>query len=116
MTTRDAIWSDILRERDRQDRKHGPDLPPDRIAPVLGEEFGEVCEAINDHLHRDRLREELVQCAAVCVKAIEHLERQTAPQPQEGSAKALDDVGTVWRRFLEKTCQNAANAVTEDQC
>lgn len=73
--TRDQIWNDILRERDRQDRIHGPDLPPAAIPTVLGEEFGEVCEAINDHLHRDRLREELVQVAAVAVKAIEHLAR-----------------------------------------
>lgn len=72
---RDTIWTDILRELDRQDRIHGPDLPPASIPAVLGEEFGEVCEALNDDLHRDRLREELVQVAAVAVKAIEYLYR-----------------------------------------
>lgn len=68
-------YDDIRRERERQDRIHGLALPIERIPTVLGEEFGEVCEAINDHAHRDRLREELIQCAAVCVKAIESMDR-----------------------------------------
>lgn len=72
---RTDIHNAIDAERERQDRIHGPTLDIQRIPAVLGEEFGEVCEAINDHAHRDRLREELIQCAAVCVKAIDSMDR-----------------------------------------
>jgi len=72
-------YDDIRRERVRQDAMHGPRLDVNDIPRVLGEEFGEVCKAINDVEHRDRVREELVQCAAVCVKAIENIDRAIAP-------------------------------------
>ena len=72
-------YDDIRRERVRQDAMHGPRLDVNDIPRVLGEEFGEVCAAINDREHVSRLREELVQCAAVCVKAIENIDRAIAP-------------------------------------
>lgn len=73
-----VIVDDILTERERQDSKWG-DVPGiDRrndstYAAVLGEEFGEVCQA---WLERDRrnLREELVQVAAVAVAWLEELD------------------------------------------
>jgi hypothetical protein len=41
---------------------------------LLGEEFGEVCRAINDNEGKERLIEELIQLAAVAVGIIESLE------------------------------------------
>ena len=73
--TRNDIYEAVSRERDRQDRIHGPALEVRDIPRILGEEFGEVCAAINDREHRDRVREELIQCAAVCLKAIENIDR-----------------------------------------
>ena len=67
-------YDDIRRERVRQDQMHGPRLERHDIPRVLGEEFGEVCAAINDRECVSRVREELVQCAAVCVKAIETID------------------------------------------
>lgn len=71
-------YDDIRRERVRQDEMHGPRLDVNDITRVLGEEFGEVCAAINDREHVSRVREELVQCAAVCLKAIESIDRGAA--------------------------------------
>lgn len=43
---------------------------------VLGEEVGEVARAINDHEGDERIIEELVQVAAVCVAWASLLERK----------------------------------------
>ena len=74
MTDIDVIIAMIRMERDNQDREHGPDLSKSDIARVLGEEFGEVCAAINDGEADWRLVAELVQVAAVAIKAIETLQ------------------------------------------
>ncbi len=75
---RDRILSDVSAERLRQDEKWGgvPGLErrdDHTYAAVLGEEYGEVCQA---WLQRDTLalREELVQTAAVAVAWIEELD------------------------------------------
>lgn len=73
-TALDHIIDLIRAERTRQDAKHGPRLDKHDIPRVLGEEFGEVCAAINDEEPDTQLVEELIQVAAVAVKAIETLQ------------------------------------------
>ena len=74
-TLRSSIFDAISAERSRQDEEHGQTLAIDRIPAVLGEEYGEVCRSLNDKEPMRRLVAELVQCAAVCVKAIESIDR-----------------------------------------
>lgn len=72
---RDKIITEILNERVRQDEKFQvQNHDPDRWAIIIGEEFGEVCQAI---LKKDmpNYREELIQVAACCMAAIECLDR-----------------------------------------
>lgn len=92
-------YDDIRRERVRQDAQHGPRLDVNDIPRVLGEEFGEVCKAINDREHVSRVREELVQCAAVCLKAIESIDRGDAMPPSERSGFACGCVGDTRPMF-----------------
>ena len=80
-----AIVSDVLRERQRQDRLKAEgkfaytcadeECSDELCAVVLGEEFGEVCRAVCDKNPRN-LREELVQVAAGAVAWIEKLDKQ----------------------------------------
>jgi NTP pyrophosphatase (non-canonical NTP hydrolase) len=75
------IINEVLRERERQDAKWGVqnvELPI--WLTILGEEFGEVCEAVlkeifsaNDHI--EEVKTELVQVAAVAVAILEYIER-----------------------------------------
>ena len=77
--TRNRVLSAIDRERDRQDEKWGGIPGIDRAdhdvkyPAILGEEFGEVCQA---WLEGDvaNLRTELVQVAAVAVAWVEELD------------------------------------------
>lgn len=78
LPARRAILAEVNTERDRQDEKWGGIPGTDRrddhtYAAVLGEEFGEACQA---WLERDTeaLRKELVQTAAVAVAWIEELD------------------------------------------
>lgn len=68
---------DIILERVRQDRRWGPQRQhsPEHWLAILGEEYGEACEAA---LEGDlaALRKELIQVAAVAVAASENLERE----------------------------------------
>lgn len=73
-TTLDSIIDLIRTERTRQNETHGPRLDKHDIPRVLGEEFGEVCAAINDGEEDWRVVAELVQVAAVAVKAIQSLQ------------------------------------------
>ncbi len=71
---------DVLRERIRQDAKWGEqNNDPFLYLTVLGEEFGELCQAA---LHSrfgghaaSKLREEAVQTAAVALAIVECLDR-----------------------------------------
>lgn len=68
------IIDEIVLERKRQDEKWGVqkhELP--FWMTILGEEFGEVCAAIQDETYT-RVREELIQVAAVAVAAIEDID------------------------------------------
>ena len=84
------INKDILEERIKQDMKFGGvDHPNDRWLAILGEEFGELCQAIleSDLEHaklsgkaeqggHERMREEAVQVAAVAIAFIECLDKR----------------------------------------
>lgn len=67
--------SDVRRERKRQDRLWGEqNHPPTTFLAILGEEFGEVCQAALEKKH-EQYRKELVQVAAVAVQMIEAFDR-----------------------------------------
>ena len=69
-----VITDQIIAERDRQDKKWGAErrLSDHHWACILGEEFGEACQAANDHL-KSELVLELIQVAAVAINWIECL-------------------------------------------
>lgn len=79
----DNILEEIRKERERQDKKWGvQNHSPIVWDSILGEEAGEVSKAALEshfnHMGDNRLedyREELIQTAAVCVAAIECLDR-----------------------------------------
>lgn len=75
--SRTEVFAAIIAERDRQDRKWGEFRPgePTMLA-VLTEEVGEVARAMLDDEPPARLREELVQVAAVVVRWLEQDRRR----------------------------------------
>jgi NTP pyrophosphatase (non-canonical NTP hydrolase) len=73
---------DVSNERARQDAKWGEQNHDDGTwGLILGEEFGETCEAALavafGNADPNRVREELVQVAAVAVAWIECIDRRT---------------------------------------
>lgn len=78
------IFDDVIAERKRQDEIHPrfENLTNAERCPILGEEYGEVCQEVNhlkekpdltpDEFNR-RLREELIHTAAVAFRWLEHL-------------------------------------------
>ena len=80
---RNAIL-EILAERNRQDLKWGEQNHAiEKWAPILGEEFGELCEAINETIFDngsdkggyENIRQEAIHVAAVAVGFLECIER-----------------------------------------
>jgi NTP pyrophosphatase (non-canonical NTP hydrolase) len=73
--------SDVIAEMNNQDAKWGADRDqhPFLWQVILGEEFGEVCQAIlHDEFggsHAGTARDELVQVAAVALQFIEQYDR-----------------------------------------
>lgn len=68
----DELLAKIRLERERQNSTHQfPVFNSDRLG-ILGEEFGEVCKAVNEV---SNLEDELIQTAAVCIRWLEALER-----------------------------------------
>jgi NTP pyrophosphatase (non-canonical NTP hydrolase) len=77
-------------ERNRQDAKWGDQSGnhPFEWMSILGEEYGELCEAVNETFFQngdkpergglDKIRKEAVQVAAVAVAIIEAIEKQEA--------------------------------------
>lgn len=72
------IVGDVLDERDRQDAKWGTEFPDrdwDRWVTILTEEVGEFAEAVLEMPYvengEERVREELIQVAAVAMSALE---------------------------------------------
>jgi len=87
MKNRFGIAMDVLDERKRQDKIFGEQnhcLP--MWVPIIGEEFGELCEAIYETIHPTQgkavkggyvnMRNEAIQLAAVSQKFVEYLDRQ----------------------------------------
>ena len=73
---RRGIFYEIITERNTQDDKWGEQNHwPDRWMTILGEEYGEACEAILER-ETEQYRRELIQVAAVAVAAIECLDRR----------------------------------------
>lgn len=74
---------DILAEVARAEQKHPKfyDKPKSHRMNVLGEEYGEACQALvqydEDGKPLDRVRTELIQTAAVCIRFLESLDRDT---------------------------------------
>lgn len=82
-----AVLYDVVRERERQDVKWGEqnhDIP--KWTSILGEEYGELCQAINETVFDNgpeerakggyqNMRAEAVQVAAVAVSFVEFLDR-----------------------------------------
>lgn len=81
---RTNVLDAVADERERQERLKAKgkfahtcadvELSDDVCCRVLGEEFGEVCRAINDG-DLANLREELIQVAAVAVAWVERIDR-----------------------------------------
>jgi hypothetical protein len=78
-----VVTTDVMLERAKQDVKWGEqNRTPVEWMSILGEEYGEACQEANclhfdDHtpLRLRRLREELIQVAAVAIAAIENIDR-----------------------------------------
>jgi hypothetical protein len=88
MNRTDKILLEVHAERHRQDKKWGVrNYHPLRWLPILGEEYGEACKAINqgctDPIAENvdigkkiiEYREECIQVAAVAVAMVESLDR-----------------------------------------
>jgi NTP pyrophosphatase (non-canonical NTP hydrolase) len=76
--------SDVYEELERQWDKWGDQLHDNfKWITILGEEFGEACEAALDH-DDDHLYEELVQVAAVAVNFARTLRLRTQDQESSG--------------------------------
>lgn len=82
--------SSVIAERERQDAKWGEQNHyPSVWLGILGEEFGELCQAVNETWFDngpeerakggfDNMRAEAVQVAAVAVAFVEYLDRRKA--------------------------------------
>lgn len=72
------VLEEVEQERRSQDRKWGQqNHDPERWFTILGEEVGEVAEAVLEaDAGRGKYREELIQTAAVAVAAVEAFDRQ----------------------------------------
>lgn len=73
----EEVLAEVRGERARQANQWGHKVHEQRTSEygcrVLGEEFGEVCRAVNER-DREQCRLELVQVAAVAVAMIEALD------------------------------------------
>lgn len=80
----------LRQEMAEQEHKWGKDrvLHPDRWIAILGEEFGEVCRAVNER-DKDNYMDELIDLAASALAAAHSLmlESLTDPEQQEDLRK-----------------------------
>jgi hypothetical protein len=85
MTERERIFELVNGERIRQDTMWGEQnhVPPLWVG-ILGEEYGELCEAVNETFLKgayperggyEKIKEEAIQVAAVAVALLECIER-----------------------------------------
>lgn len=80
--------ANVMQERERQDRKWGEqNHQPAYWLGILGEEFGELCQAVNETVFNngpterlkggyENMRAEAIQVAAVAVGFVESLDRE----------------------------------------
>ena len=69
------IYEEVNEERERQDKKWGQqDHNPFVWLAILAEEMGEASQSLLQY-KLDSYREEMVQCAAVAIAAIESYDR-----------------------------------------
>ena len=70
-----SVLYEVQNERAKQDHKWGPQhhVANERWGLILGEEFGEACEAALMEVDTE-LRKELIQVAAVAVNWIESID------------------------------------------
>ena len=91
------IISDVLDERKRQDTKWGEqNHSPDKWGNIIGEEYGEVCKAINEfgfnptpQTEQD-IYTEAIQTMASCMAMLECMERCRQKSKAEGVAEWLN--------------------------
>ena len=83
MTKTVGVLSEVLKERESQERRWGEqDHLPEQWLAILGEEFGEVSKAICEYRLQHRamagpeIRAELIQLAAVAVAMVECHDRK----------------------------------------
>lgn len=78
------VFKSVLNERHRQDSKWGEqNHPPGLWTGILGEEYGEFCEAVNETVFDngtdkggyENMKKEAIHVAAVAIGFIEYLER-----------------------------------------
>lgn len=72
LSNRTKIINDIHQERSRQDHLHPENLTLIERYVTLGEEMGEVAEALQ-YTDKDHLYQELIQVAAVAVRMAEQV-------------------------------------------
>lgn len=101
----------VMNERWRQHEKWGEqNHAPAAWATLIGEEYGELCEAINETVLKnadkperggiDRMRAEAVQLAALSMQFIEYIERNF-PQEDKPTLEELTDGITPENRHEE---------------
>lgn len=90
-----SVLNDVLAEREHQDKKWGEENHElSKWVPILGEEFGELCQAVNETIFDNgpverlkggylNMRKEAIQVAAVAVAFVEYLDRQASKQAFE---------------------------------
>ena len=76
------IINDVLAERSRQDEKWGQqDHFAERWATIIGEEYGEMCTAINEfsfnatYENEQQIYVEAIQTMATCMAMLECIDR-----------------------------------------
>ncbi len=79
----DKVLADIKAERESQDEKWGiQDHIAQTWACIIGEEYGEMCKAVNEFsFGKDTQKDiynEAIQTAASCVALCEHMRRVKA--------------------------------------
>lgn len=123
--TRTAALYMIDNERNRQDEKWGQqDHEPSKWVHILGEEFGEYCEAVNetvfDNGEQSKLKggyenmlKELTHIAAVAVGAMECLMRNEASQEAK-KINALNSLDIVDYSCSGGTCEYVLASVTAE--
>lgn len=95
-----AVFEMVAHERMLQDQKWGiQNHPPEKWVGILGEEYGEYCQAVNETIFdngaeakkkggRENMIGELVQVAAVAFAAIECLIREAVAEAEGGGNEA----------------------------